>query len=160
MSIKLFVTGGTIDCEKIEAGDNYIFSTTHLPQMLEQGRNRVDIDIEVLMLKDSLLMNDADRELILQRCDAHEGYKIVITHGTDTMVETAKVLGNKIKDKTIVLLGAMVPYNQNNSDALYNLGGGITAVQTLPKGVYIIMNSKIFYWNNVRKNKGEFETLK
>ncbi len=161
MTIKLLITGGTIDCERIEQGDKYIFEKTHLPEMLKQGRCKVDIDSQVLMLKDSMYMTDKDREKILQNCKDCKEDKIIITHGTDTMVETAQVLGKHIKDKTIVLLGAMVLYNQEKSDALFNLGGGVSAVQSLPNGVYIIMNGKIFSWNNVRKNKkrGIFETI-
>ena len=161
MTIKLFITGGTIDCEKIEKENKYIFTKTHLPEMLEQARNRVDINSEILMLKDSVYMTNSDRERILKRCKSTKEDKIVITHGTDTMVETAQVLGKNIKDKTIVLLGAMTPYNQKNSDALFNLGSAITAVQLLSKGVYITMDGKIFSWDNVRKNKelGEFEEL-
>lgn len=161
MAIKLFITGGTIDCEKIEKGNKYIFIETHLPEMLEQARNRVDINSEILMLKDSIYMTNSDRERILKRCKSTKEDKIVITHGTDTIVETAQVLGKNIKDKTIVLLGAMIPYNQKNSDALFNLGSAITAVQLLSKGVYITMDGKIFSWDNARKNKelGEFEEL-
>jgi len=159
--IKLFITGGTIDCEKIE-GNKYIFAETHLPDMLKQARNRIDIKSEVLMLKDSIYTTDADRKNVLDKCKSSKEDKIIITHGTDTMAETAQVLGKNIKDKTIVLLGAMVPYNQKNSDALFNLGSAITAVQTLPHGVYISMNGKLFSWDNVRKNKelGEFEIIK
>lgn len=161
MIIKLLITGGTIDCKKIEEKDKYIFEKTHLPEMLKQGRCKIDIDSHVIMLKDSIHMTDEDREKILQNCKDCEEDKIIITHGTDTMVETAQVLGKNIKNKTIVLLGAMIPYNQNNSDALFNLGCAVSAVQSLPKGVYITMNGKIFSWDNVRKNKelGLFETL-
>ena len=107
-------------------------------------------------------MTDEDREKILQSCKDCEEDKIIITHGTDTMVETAQVLGKNIKDKTIVLVGAMIPYNQEKSDALFNLGCAVSAVQILPKGVYIAMNGKIFSWDNVRKNKelGLFESIK
>jgi len=162
MAIILFVTGGTIDCEKIDPATNkYIFTKTHLPEMLKQARNRVDIELEVLLLKHSMDITDSDRKKILQKCKSCKEDKIVITHGTITMVETAQFLGKSIKDKTIVLTGAIIPYNQKNSDALFNLGCAITAVQLLPKGVYITMNGKIFLWNNVRKNKKlqEFEEL-
>jgi len=169
MAIKLFITGGTIDCEKIDPRTKkYTFSETHLPEMLKQAKNRVDIELEVLMLKDSLYMTDSiymtdsDREKILEKCKSAKEEKIIITHGTDTMVETAQILGRNIKDKTIVLLGAMIPYNQRKSDALFNLGSAITAVQLLSKGVYITMNGKIFSWDNVKKNKKlqEFEELR
>lgn len=162
MTIKLFITGGTIDCERKDEEDNYIFEETHIPKMLRQGRNKADIVSQVLMLKDSLDMTEDDRKKILQNCKDCDEDKIIITHGTDTMVETARVLGKNIKDKTIVLLGAMIPYNQENSDALFNLGCAVSAVQSLPNGVYITMNGKIFEWDNVRKNKelGEFQTRK
>ena len=160
--IRLFVTGGTIDCERIEHGSEYIFEKTHVPEMLERGKCRADIDIEILFMKDSLYTTDDDRRKVLQSCKNCAEDKIIITHGTDTMSETAQSLGKKIKNKTIVLLGAMTPYNQKKSDALFNLGCAIMAVQTLPKGVYITMNGRFFPWDDVRKNKdiGEFETLK
>lgn len=162
MTIRVFITGGTIDCERIEKGNKYIFTKTHLPEMLKQARNKEDIKSEVLMLKDSIHMTDTDRKKILQSCKECKEDKIIITHGTDTMVETAKVLGKDIENKTIVLLGAMIPYNQKDSDALFNLGCAFSAVQSLPKGVYITMNGKIFSWNNVRENRKLliFEELK
>ncbi len=160
--IRLFITGGTIDVEKIEEGDKYIFNKTYLPKMLEQGRCKVNIESQILFMKDSLYTTDEDREKILQSCKDCKDDKIIITHGTDTMSETAQILGKEIKNKTIILLGAMVPYNQKKSDALFNLGCAISAVQTLPNGVYITMNGKIFSWDNVRKNKklGLFENIK
>src|SRR3989344_8791487 len=130
--------------------------------MLKQSRCNEDIEIKFLMAKDSLLMNEEDRQRILEECKKSKEDRIIITHGTDTMAETAKTLGNGIKDKTIVLLGAMVPYNKKDSDALFNFGSAISVVQTLPKGTYIVMNGKIFDWNNVKKNKKieRFETIK
>jgi L-asparaginase len=125
MKIKLFITGGTIDCQRIDSKTKkYIFSETHIPEMLEQGRSRVKEDFETLMLKDSLDITDEDRKLILEKCKRVAEDKIVITHGTDTMVETAQVLGKNIKNKTIVLTGAMTSFVFENSDALFNLGGG------------------------------------
>ncbi len=163
MAIRLFITGGTIDCEKVGHDGNYIFTETHVPEMLKQSRNEADVKLEILMLKDSIHMDGADREKILQKCKSCEEDRIIITHGTDTMVETAQVLGKNIRKKTIVLLGAMVPYNnKTDSDALFNLGGAMTAAQLLPYGVYIAMHGKIFSWDNVRKNKAEsrFEEIK
>lgn len=159
--IKVFTTGGTIDCCEIGKDNKYSFSETFIPKMIAQGKCRAEIALEVLMKKDSLLMTGQDREIIVERCADCDEDQIVITHGTDTMTETAKALGRTIKDKTIVLLGAMIPFNQENSDALFNLGSAIIAVQTLPHGVYIAMNGKIFTWENVRKNKDkmEFETM-
>ncbi len=139
-----------------------IFDKTHLPEMLEQARNRVPVEVEVLMLKDSRYMSAQNREKMLEKCRACAEDKIIITHGTLTLPETARFLGEKIKDKRIVLLGAMIPYTDEKSDALFTLGSAITAVQLLPKGVYVAMNGKIFAWDNVRKNKkvGEFEEIK
>lgn len=151
--IKVLITGGTIDVDKIEDGDKYLFDKTYLPKILEQSRCKVELNSEVLFLKDSIYMTDADREEILQRCRGCSEDKIIITHGTDTMPETAQFLGKASIDKTIVLLGAIVPFKEKNSDALFNIGCAISAVQTLPKGVYITMNGKIFPWTNVRKNK-------
>lgn len=161
MKIKLITTGGTIDCENIDENNKYSFDESYVPKMLKQSKCTVDIEIKFLMSKDSLLMTEQDRKKILEECKNSKENKIVITHGTDTMVETAKVLGKNIKNKTIVLLGAMVPYNQKDSDALFNLGSAISAVQTLPCGVYITMNGKIFDFDKVKKNKklGQFENL-
>jgi len=158
--ILIIATGGTIDSENVNAktGDCY-FGKTHLPEMLEQARNRTPVEVDVLMLKDSRDLTDEDRKKILEKCTECKEDKIIIAHGTFTMAETARSLGIKIRDKTIVLLGAMVPYNQERSDALFNLGNAIAAVQLLPRGVYVSMNGKTFKWDNVRKNEklGEFE---
>ena len=153
MKIKLITCGGTIDCENIDEKNVYSFKESYIPKMLKQSRCNADIEIKFLMAKDSLLMDDKDRQRILEECKNSKEDILIITHGTDTMVETAKTLGNNIKNKTIVLLGAMVPYNQKDSDAMFNLGSAISAVQTLSPGVYISMNGKIFNWNNVKKNK-------
>jgi len=153
MKIKLITCGGTIDCENIDEKNVYSFKESYIPKMLKQSRCNADIEIKFLMAKDSLLMGDKDRQKILEECKNSKEDRIIITHGTDTMVETAKTLGNNIKNKTIVLLGAMVPYNQKDSDAMFNLGAAVSAVQTLSPGVYISMNGKIFNWNNVKKNK-------
>jgi len=161
MAIKILITGGTIDTKYNELNGKSIFTKSHLPEMLKQARCKVDVKLETVMLKDSNDMIDSDREKILQNCKNCGEDRIVITHGTDTMPETAKVLGENIKDKTIVLLGSMIPYSFGGSDALFNLGCAISAVQILPKGVYITMNGKIFPYDNVRKNKeiGEFQNL-
>jgi L-asparaginase len=107
-------------------------------------------------------MTDADRNLIANQCLKAKEDKIVITHGTDTMADTAKVLGKKIKNKTVVITGAMVPYKFGSSDGLFNLGSSLAFVQTLPHGVYVIMNGRCFNWNNVKKNRktGTFEEIK
>ena len=129
--------------------------------MLRLGRCRVPVTIQTVMMKDSLSMTPADREKIVQECQKSKEQKILITHGTDTMAETARVLGTTIRDKTIVLTGAMVPYAFGSSDGLFNLGSALAFLQTLPLGVYISMNGKFFHWDNARKNKtiGLFEEL-
>jgi len=159
MTIKLLITGGTIDKQYDELNGELIFTQSGVEDMLTQGRVKLDISLETVMLKDSLDMDDSDRQQILESCLACDEPQIVITHGTDTMVETSQVLATKIKDKTIVLLGSMVPYQFKNSDALFNLGCAIAAVQTLENGVYITMNGKIFNYDEVIKNKdlGEFQ---
>ena len=153
MIIKVLITGGTFDKEYNELNGKLFFKHTHLPEMLELGRCRLNIKIAPLMMIDSLNMTDTDRSIILENCKKAEEGKILITHGTDTMVETARVLGNSITDKTVVLTGAMIPYKFGSSDGLFNLGSSLAFVQTLPHGVYISMNGKYFYWDNVKKNK-------
>lgn len=162
MVIKIFVTGGTFDKEYNELDGSLYFKDTHLHEMLALGRSRVPVDTHTLMMIDSLDMSDSDRETIAQNCLKTREEKIIITHGTDTMVETARVLAEKVKDKTIVIVGAMIPYKFGSSDGLFNLGSALAFVQTLPTGVYIAMNGRYFKWDNVRKNKqvGEFEEIK
>ena len=161
MAIRIFVTGGTFDKEYDEIRGRLYFRDSHLGEMLRLGRNRVEVHIRTLMMVDSLEMTDADRELIAQHCaDAPEAH-IVITHGTDTMVDTARVLADRVRGKVIVLTGAMIPIAFGSSDGFFNLGGAITAVQVLPPGVYVTMNGQVFPWEKVRKNKdtGVFEEL-
>jgi L-asparaginase len=159
--IKIFVTGGTFDKEYNDRDGQLFFKETHLREILELGRSRADVDIETLMMIDSLEMTEEDREKIAQSCLEASEDNIVITHGTDTMVETAKVIARKITGKTIVLTGAMVPYVFRSSDGLFNLGAALAFSQTLPPGVYIAMNGKYFNWDNAKKNKeiGEFEEI-
>ena len=162
MKIRIFVTGGTFDKEYNELDGSLYFKDTHLPEMLALGRSRVPVDTRTLMMIDSLEMSDSDRETIAQNCLKTPEEKIIVTHGTDTMVETARVLAEKVKGKTIILVGAMIPYKFGSSDGLFNLGSALAFVQTLPAGVYIAMNGCYFKWDNVRKNKkvGEFEEIK
>lgn len=161
MSIRIFVTGGTFDKEYNEITGQLFFQDSHLPEMLKLGRSRVPVDIRTLMMIDSLEMTDIDRDLIAEHCIKADDARIIITHGTDTMADTAQVLANKVKDKTVVLTGAMIPYKFGSSDGLFNLGSALAFVQTLPKGVYVAMNGRYFHAGNVRKNKltGEFEEL-
>ena len=162
MSIKIIVTGGTFDKEYNELNGELFFRRTQLHEMLKLGRARVPVRIKTLMMIDSLFLTATDRKKILKECLASREKHIVITHGTDTMPETARVLGRGIKDKTIVLTGAMVPYKFGSSDGMFNLGSALSFAQALPPGVYIAMNGRYFNWNNVRKNRsrGEFEEVK
>ncbi|RYY41872.1 MAG: asparaginase [Chitinophagaceae bacterium] len=159
--MRIFVTGGTFDKEYNELTGQLFFKDSHLPEMLQLGRNRVSVDIRTLMMIDSLEMTDLDRELIARHCVEAEEDQIIITHGTDTMAETAEVLAQRVPHKTIVLTGAMVPYKFGSSDGLFNLGSAFAFVQTLAKGVYVAMNGRAFVAGNVKKNKltGEFEEL-
>ncbi|MFC1786046.1 asparaginase domain-containing protein [Candidatus Neomarinimicrobiota bacterium] len=159
--IRIIVTGGTFDKEYNEINGELYFKNTHVQNMLELGRSRLDLNIRTLMMIDSCDMDEEDRNIIVKNCEKASEEKIIITHGTDTMVETAKLLAKTNKDKTIILTGAMVPYTFGSSDGLFNMGSAIAFAQTLPAGVYIVMNGQFFNWDNVRKNKkiGEFEEL-
>ena len=159
MTVRIFVTGGTFDKEYDELEGKLYFRDTHLPEMLELGRCRVQVDIRTLMMIDSLEMTELDRKIILDHCLKCKEDCIVITHGTDTMEETARVLGESSINKTIVLTGAMVPFKFGSSDGLFNLGSALAFAQSLPQGVYIAMNGRYFRWDGVRKNRkiGEFE---
>ena len=159
--IRIFVTGGTFDKTYDEISGRLSFADTHLPEMLQLGRSRVAVSIRTLMMVDSLDMTDADREVIVRNCRQCEESRIVVTHGTDTMVETAAALARGAGGKTIVLTGAMIPYAFGSSDGLFNLGSALSFAQALPPGVYIAMNGQSFAWDQVRKNPatGVFETL-
>ena len=159
--IRIFVTGGTFDKEYNELTGALAFKETHLPEMLRLGRCRIDVAIETLMMIDSLEMTDADRGLIVERCRQAAELQILITHGTDTMVETARALAVNPGSKTIVLTGAMIPYAFGSSDGLFNLGSALSFVQALPPGVYVAMNGRCFEWDKVRKNRetGVFEAV-
>ena len=161
-AIRILITGGTIDKEYNPLTGELTFAKSHLSNILSQVRCKARFVLEEVMLKDSLQMRSEDREEILERCVDCQENKIIITHGTDTMVETGRFLGNHVKGKRVVLVGAMIPYSFGVSDALFNLGCAFAAVQALQQGVYITMNGKIFSWDNVRKNKesGDFEKLK
>ncbi|MDP7421850.1 MAG: asparaginase domain-containing protein [bacterium] len=159
MAIRVFITGGTFDKEYNELNGQLFFKDSHLPEMLKLGRCKLDLEVRTLMMVDSIHMTDSDRQIILENCRKSEEDKIVITHGTDTMVATARLLGQSITGKTIVLTGAMVPYKFGSSDGLFNLGSALACAQCLPPGVFIAMNGRFFRWDNVRKNTdtGEFE---
>ena len=162
MAIRIFITGGTFDKEYNELNGQLYFKDTHMSDLLAMGRSKAKVEIRTLMMIDSLEMTDEDRDLIAHQCNQCEENKIVITHGTDTMSETAKVLAKKVNNKTIILTGAMIPIKFGSSDGLFNLGSALAFAQTLPAGVYVAMNGRYFNWDNVRKNKqtGVFEEAK
>ena len=160
MKTRILVTGGTFDKQYDELTGRLFFTDTHVPEMLRRGRCRLDVAVDTVMMIDSLDLDDRGRDTIVDRSRTSAERAIVITHGTDTMVETARALAAaSLAGKTIVLTGAMVPYAFGSSDGLFNLGSALSFVQALPHGVYIAMNGKYFPWNRVRKNKerGEFE---
>jgi L-asparaginase len=151
--IRVVVTGGTFDKTYDEISGRLSFGSTHLPEMLRLGRSRVDTTIETLMMIDSLDMTDVDRARIVESCVRCPENRIVITHGTDTMVETARAVAQGVSGKTVVLTGAMVPYAFGSSDGLFNLGSALSFAEVLPPGVYIAMNGQHFLWDRVRKNR-------
>jgi len=153
MSIRLYITGGTIDKVYNQTNGELEFNQTHFPEMLSRARIEVEIKTEILLFKDSLDMDDNDRELILKSCVECEEERILITHGTDTMCETAKLLGSNLKNKIVVLFGSMVPYTINNSDSFFNLGCALGSLNLLDPGVYIAMNGRTLPWNDVVKNR-------
>ena len=153
MRIRLFITGGTIDKVYNQSKGELEFDQTHFPEILSRARIEVDLLIEELLLIDSLDMVDTDRELILDKCSKCDEKFILITHGTDTMCETARLLGENSIDKTIVLFGSMVPYAVSDSDAFFNFGCALGSVQLLKAGVYIAMNGRILPWHDVEKNR-------
>ena len=159
MPIRVFNTGGTFDKTYDEISGKLRFGDTHIHEMLQLGRCRLDLAVRTLMMVDSLDMTDADRRLILENCRSTPEERLLVTHGTDTMTETARVLGEARLPKTIVLTGAMVPYAFGSSDGLFNLGSALSFVQALPHGVYVAMNGRCFPWHDVVKNRalGIFE---
>ena len=160
--IRILVTGGTFDKEYDELTGRLYFKDTHVPEMLARGRCRVDVTVETAMMIDSLDLDDEGRSEIVRRCRQSRETAIVITHGTDTMVDTARALAAaSLPGKTIVLTGAMIPYAFGSSDGLFNLGSALSFVQVLPPGVYVAMNGRHFAWDAVRKNRttGTFESL-
>ncbi|MEQ1693534.1 MAG: asparaginase domain-containing protein [Gemmatimonas sp.] len=161
MGVRIFVTGGTFDKEYDELNGALYFLHSHVAEMLRRGRCHLEVTIDELMMLDSLDMTAAHRETVIAACQGCGDSQIVITHGTDTMVETARVLAANIADKTIVLTGAMIPYAFGSSDGLFNLGSALSFVQTLSPGVYVAMNGRCFAWDNVRKNRelGVFEAI-
>ena len=157
--IKIFITGGTFDKEYNELTGKLYFKNSHMYELLELGRCQLDVDIETLMMVDNIEMSKTERNYIIQKCIEEPIRQIIITHGTDTMVKTARILADAVNDKTIVLTGAMIPVRFGSSDGLFNMGSALSFVQALSPGVYIAMNGQIFNQENVRKNKklGIFE---
>lgn len=153
MKIAILATGGTFDKEYNEISGALYFKKTHLQEMLSMGRCRLTVRVQVTMMKDSLEMTEADRRRILEACRACEEARIVITHGTDTMVETARFLEGNLPGKTIVLTGAMIPYTFGSSDGLFNLGSALSFAQVLSEGVFIAMNGRFFSARQVRKDR-------
>ncbi len=162
MAIKIFVTGGTFDKEHDPISESFVFNETHIPELLKRSRSLLDTKIRTVMLIDSLEITKSDQEIILKACKDAKEDRIIVTHGTSNMEKTAQFLGKKIKNKTIILTGAMIPYAFRNSDALFNMGAALAFVQSLPHGVYITMNGRYYNWNNVTKNTklGLFEKKK
>lgn len=161
MALRILVTGGTFDKEYNEVTGELYFRDTHLREMLTLGRSRVPLEVSTLFLVDSLAMSAEQRTQVAAACAEAPEDRLVVTHGTDTMVETAALLARSVRAKTVVLTGAMIPWKFGSSDGLFNLGAALAFAQTLEPGVYVAMNGRCFPWDNVRKNKarGEFEAL-
>ncbi len=159
--LRIFITGGTFDKEYNEINGELYFKDTHVAHMLQRGRSKITVHLRTLMMMDSRDMTEEDRMAITLNCLKAEEDKIIITHGTDTMVETAQVLAEHVQGKTIILTGAMIPFTFGSSDGMFNLGSAVAFVQTLPPGVYVVMNGHAFTWDNVRKNRktGMFEEI-
>lgn len=161
MTIRVIATGGTFDKHYDELAGALTFDTSHLPEVIARSRITASILFEQLPLLDSLDMQDTDRQRIVASCAAASEERILIIHGTDTMRETAAALGHAALSKTIVLTGAMIPYEVRNSDALFNFGFALGAIQFLAPGIYIAMNGQVFPWDQVMKNRveGRFQQL-
>jgi L-asparaginase len=160
-SLHLIATGGTFDKHYDAIAGALTFGQSHLPDIVARCRLAEPPSVQVLPLLDSLDMQDADRARVLAACQATLATRIVVVHGTDTLRETAQVLGAAALGKTVVLTGAMVPYEVRGSDALFNLGFAMASALQLPPGIYVAMNGRVLGWDNVRKNKalGQFEPL-
>lgn len=159
--VRILITGGTFDKRYDEIRGRLHFTESQVPDMLKLGRSRVEAALRTVMLVDSLEMTPADRALIADNCAQAPEPRLVVTHGTDTMVDTARAIAERVADKTVVLTGAMVPYAFGSSDGLFNLGSALSFAQVLPPGVYIAMNGRYFSWDRVRKNRetGVFEEV-
>ena len=160
--MRIIVTGGTFDKQYDAIKGELTFKQTHLPAILEQARVKVPIEIEINQLIDSLHMTDEHRGRVLEACRAAPEASLVVVHGTDTMAQTARVVGGAGLAKTVVFTGAMIPYSVQGSDALFNLGFALAMAQALPHGAYVAMNGRVFPWDDVRKDKadGVFERIR
>ena len=160
--IQIFATGGTFDKEYNEIDGKLYFKTSNLAELLKLGRSKLNVKVKTLMMLDSLDMHNKDRKTIINECIQVKTNRIIITHGTDTMVQTAKALAEKIANKTIILTGAMIPIKFGSSDGLFNLGSALSFIQILKPGIYITMNGRYFTYDNVRKNNklGVFEQIR
>ena len=156
---RIIVTGGTFDKQYDAIKGELTFKQTHLPAILEQARVTIPVAIEINQLIDSLHMTDEHRQGVLAACVAAPESSLVVVHGTDTMAETAEVVGRAALAKSIVFTGAMIPYSVQGSDALFNLGFALALSQVMPHGTYVAMNGRAFEWDAVRKDKtkGQFE---
>jgi L-asparaginase len=152
MKIKFITTGGTIDKVYFDAKSEYEVGPPQVLEVLKDGNVTCEFEVESVLAKDSLEMTDADREVIRRKIEADPNPRIVVTHGTDTMIQTALVLDG-IPGKTIVLTGSMQPARFRNTDAVFNIGTAIGAVQSLPPGVYIAMNGQVLDPRRLRKNR-------
>ena len=158
-AVRIIVTGGTFDKHYDAIKGELTFKQTHLPAILEQARVTIPVAIEINQLIDSLHMTEEHRGRVLEACAAAPEKSIVVVHGTDTMAETAQVVGRAALAKTIVFTGAMIPYSIQGSDALFNLGYAVALAQVMAEGTYVAMNARVFAWDAVRKDKakGQFE---
>ena len=161
--IKIFITGGTFDKSYDYINGKLFFEKTHLPEMIKRSKCNLDIKVKTIVMKDSLDLSDEDVSKIINTCKKEQSNNIIITHGTDTMTNTARLIAEqKLSNKTIILTGAMIPYAfGSSSDGFFNLGCALSFVQTLKPGVYITMQGEYFKWNKVKKNskKGIFERI-
>ncbi len=159
MKITVFTAGGTIDKVYFDAKSEYEVGESNVQWLFKEMNVGFDYRVESIVRKDSLEMTDADRALILDNVQRDPCRKILITHGTDTMIETAKVLHQHVADKTVVLTGAMQPALFRNSDAVFNIGCALGVLQARDSGVYVVMNGMIFDPLHARKNRdaGRFE---
>lgn len=153
MHVTIFTTGGTIDKVYFDAKSEYEVGEPLIGEILQEANVAFDYEVRTLLRKDSLDLTDADRALIVENVRQAEDRRIVITHGTDTMVQTAQAVEAAVDDKVVVLVGALNPARFRSSDAIFNIGFAMAAVQTLDEGVYVAMNGHVFAPDNVQKNR-------